>query len=72
MATDSNYDFDDDIPEYVRSVSDGDKVEYCGEYYTQGKLWDVYSLSSRVDKLIVKQLGLYPLTGYPIIYTVKV
>lgn len=31
MADDSKNEFADDIPDYVRNVSDGDVVEYCGE-----------------------------------------
>lgn len=64
MADDSNNEFADDIPEYVRNVCEGDYVEYCGEYHTQGKLWDVYYFAPRIIHLLEKE-GLYPLLGYP-------
>ena len=31
MADDSNNEFADDIPDYVRTVSNGNVVEYCRE-----------------------------------------
>lgn len=64
MADDSNNEFADDIPEYVRNVCEGDYVEYCGEYHTQDKLWDVYYFAPRIIHLLEKE-GLYPLLGYP-------
>ena len=64
MADDSKNEFADDIPEYVRNVCEGDYVEYCGEYNTQGKLWDVYYFAPRIVTLFEKD-GLCPLLGYP-------
>ena len=64
MATDSGRVFDDDIPDYVRRACGNYLVEYCGEYRTQGKLWDVYALESKLVKLFEDD-GLYPLMGYP-------
>ena len=64
VADDSIIKFDDDIPDYVRSISCGYDIEYCGEYNTRGKLWDVYSVTHPVVRLYEKE-GLCPLLGYP-------
>lgn len=64
MADDSNNEFADDIPDYVRTVSNGNVVEYCGEYVTKGRVWDVYSIESYFPQSLY-DLGLYPLNGYP-------
>ena len=65
MSTDSGRVFDDDIPDFVRRACGNYLVEYCGEYRTQGKLWDVYELESNLVNLF-KDEGLQPLMGYPL------
>ena len=64
MADDSKNEFADDIPDYVRTVSNGNVVEYCGEYVTKGRIWDVYSIEPYFPQSLY-DLGLYPLNGYP-------
>ena len=64
MADNFDRVFDEDIPDYVRRACGNYLVEYCGEYRTQGKLWDVYALESKLVKLFEDE-GLYPLMGYP-------
>ena len=50
MSTDSGRVFDDDIPDFVRRACGNYLVEYCGEYRTQGKLWDVCQLPRSYDR----------------------
>ena len=64
-SSDSGRVFDDDIPDFVRRACGNYLVEYCGEYRTQGKLWDVYELESNLVNLF-KDEGLQPLMGYPL------
>ena len=64
MANDSGRVFDDDIPNYIRRACGNYLVEYCGEYHTKGRLWDVYALESKLVKLFEAD-RLYPLMGYP-------
>lgn len=64
MATDSGQVFDDDIPDYVRRVCGNYEAEYCGEYKTKGKLWDVYSMAPYFPQSLY-DLGFSPMKGYP-------
>lgn len=63
-SSDSGRVFDDDITNYIRRACGNYLVEYCGEFRTRGKLWDVYALESKLVKLFEAD-GLYPLMGYP-------